>query len=514
MPGTCIWSYQDTLISKNCNEPFNFNALTHLASGDSQLKVVLSNGENVSQDVRVRDRLILGLGDSFGSGEGNPDIPTILNREYIDNLPKKEPNQRSGIWMKNVTKWKEKNAIWLDKQCHRSLYSQHALAGLRLATRDAHESITLLPLACSGAETLDGLLTPQQLPPGGGAAVKVSQVNFAIRELCPDSAINIKKVTYARGESGRNLMKPMKSQDLYVCKGSLRKPDAILLSIGGNDVGFARVIAWAAAADRGRNIAGSIAIGLTKKYAETICPYPLDKGKCKEAPPDARFRVEKWLPKYYEYLNYKLLEAGLICDKNSSKNGCDTSNVYLTAYPTPSYLNDGETLCDVDRSADANEQLRTFIPSLMKPKKWQLQFTRQELSAINVGLIQPITTQMAASSELYNWNFVVSHLDTIKPHGLCEGYLRENGNPQYLHTLDGKWYPVNPNFEKAYGSTRQRWFRSPNDVVLFQTETDKFGISGAYHPDVRAHAAIADAIYEKIDTNWKAQMEKILDKNQ
>ena len=505
--GMCRWSYHESQKNQDCKEAFKFSALTQLAKGDAQLKVVLPSGEVINSDIRVRDRLILGLGDSFASGEGNPDIPTKLNHNYIDNLPIKYPDQKNGRWMKKVTKWKEKNATWLDKQCHRSLLSQHVLVSLRLAFRNAHESVTLLPLACSGAEVLDGLLTPQHSPPGGGEVVKESQVNVAIRELCPDQNILINKSAYLKGSSGSLKMKQMMNQDSYICKGEIRKPDAILLSIGGNDIGFARVIAWAVAADRGRNAAGKVAVGLTKKYAETICPYPMGKDtngkeRCNVAPPDASFRIKNWLPRYYEYLNNKFTEAGLTCKKNSSANDCAISNVYLTAYPTPLYLGDSQTLCDIESSGDANEQIRTFVPKISNPKAWQLRFKKEELSAISVGLIQPITKLMKQTSFLNNWNFVDNYLDTIKPHGVCVGYKPVNGKPQYIHTIKGKWYPISPLEEKAYSTDRQRWFRSPNDAVLFQTETDSFGIQGAYHPDQRVHAAIADSLYEEIDKNW------------
>jgi hypothetical protein len=72
----------------------------------------------------LRDLLVVAIGDSFASAEGNPDRPL--------------PELR-----------------WLDRQCHRSAYSALFLAAAALERRDT--SVTFLSVACSGA-TIDNAL--------------------------------------------------------------------------------------------------------------------------------------------------------------------------------------------------------------------------------------------------------------------------------------------------------------------------------------------------------------------
>ena len=72
---------------------------------------VAAEGEaGISTDIAVKDLLIAGLGDSFASGEGNPDVPVAFSAEgRLRNLyPRRARNDGSG------------SAQWMDETCHRS----------------------------------------------------------------------------------------------------------------------------------------------------------------------------------------------------------------------------------------------------------------------------------------------------------------------------------------------------------------------------------------------------------
>lgn len=81
-------------------------------------------------EVVVQDWLIVGIGDSNGSGEGTPDIAL---------------GTRRGV-------------RWVDRQCHRSANSHQALSAAALERRDRKTSVTFVHLACSGAQIRNGLL--------------------------------------------------------------------------------------------------------------------------------------------------------------------------------------------------------------------------------------------------------------------------------------------------------------------------------------------------------------------
>lgn len=89
------------------------------------LTVRAHDGEAAStmQRVSVSDVLIVSIGDSYASGEGNPDV--LLG-----------PATPAGEWQ--------------DRRCHRSRLSGPAQAALELERRDPRSTVTFLSYACSG----------------------------------------------------------------------------------------------------------------------------------------------------------------------------------------------------------------------------------------------------------------------------------------------------------------------------------------------------------------------------
>lgn len=96
-----------------------------------RLTVTAQDGQSASldTDVVVKDLLIVSIGDSYASGEGNPDF------------------KRHGL----------KRARWEDGRCHRSAIAGPAQAALKIEQADPHTSVTFISLACSGAEIPFGL---------------------------------------------------------------------------------------------------------------------------------------------------------------------------------------------------------------------------------------------------------------------------------------------------------------------------------------------------------------------
>lgn len=150
--------------------------------GDAEQHVVTleAGGESAPAPVSARDLLIVSIGDSAASGEGNPDGPSLVHPH------------------------------WLERRCHRSMRSGAAQAALALEAGSEHSSVTFLPLACSGATITAGLLGPY-------AGVQ------------PDSRGNLP------------------AQVAEVERLQKRRPiDAVMLSIGANDVYFAPVAMFCA----------------------------------------------------------------------------------------------------------------------------------------------------------------------------------------------------------------------------------------------------------------------------
>jgi lysophospholipase L1-like esterase len=132
-----------------------------------------AGGDSNEQTVQARDIVIVSIGDSVASGEGNPDVPSAI-----------DPG-------------------WLETRCHRSMRSGAAQAAGAVAAGDPHSSVTFLPLACSGATVPQGLLGP-----------------------------------YAGVQPDRALGDLPSQVDQLAALQRRRAVDAVLLSVGANDVDF------------------------------------------------------------------------------------------------------------------------------------------------------------------------------------------------------------------------------------------------------------------------------------
>jgi hypothetical protein len=211
---------------------------------------------------RSADRLFLSFGDSFASGEGNPDLPSnlaALNGGWGNG----DTSAYSQRWLGRDAMAGVRSASWIDTGCHRSSFNQHMVATLKYASDRPHEAVTFLSYACSGAAVFNGVLTAQPQPPGfkDNVAVDeqtVSQVEAANRDLCPPDAQGVSTVRPAapRAYQKRIILTGFHlpwdspyttvSTPSFSCGGAKpRAIDAVLLSVGGNDVGFASVIMWA-----------------------------------------------------------------------------------------------------------------------------------------------------------------------------------------------------------------------------------------------------------------------------
>lgn len=114
--------------------------VAHLpGEGTYRIKAQLSGKDGAklsgTEDVVVQDWLIFGLGDSNGSGEGSPDIPSPP-------LPSRKP------------------PVWQSLQCDRSAYSYQAQAARAIENRDPKTSVSFVHLACSGASIAKGMVGP------------------------------------------------------------------------------------------------------------------------------------------------------------------------------------------------------------------------------------------------------------------------------------------------------------------------------------------------------------------
>ena len=490
---TCTWltaprggtDTRGKAITQPCSEPF----LTDVPyPRGASVKVEIGGREVADADLKVRDILVAGMGDSFASGEGNPDIAVRLSRDRAaDYAGEGSPSDLSG-YPARIGDWKQigdktfigENARWLDQACHRSLYSQQLRVALQLGAEDPHRSVTYVGVACSGAEVTAGLFLRYKgnewvpNPPALSQISAVAEAQCGKREA---QALDLPEAYHINGtipelKGGLVLRK--------CSKDYARKIDLLLLSIGGNDIGFSRLVANAVLSNQSmlRQLGGWI--GEVHGQAQASAQL---------ARLDARY---KSLNRAFHNLLYVPWD--------------ESDRIILTGYPGLALAGDGSETCK-----DGSAGMEVFS---------DFQLSEQKLRE-GTWVADKLHRAMRDSAATYGWTFAETHRRQFIDRGICSGSsvdgARAADELRLPRKVDGAWKPYNPADYQAY-ATRQRWFRTPNDAFM----TGNFHVaasvlqkvmkldslawfqlllastySGAFHPTAEGHAAIADAVTDK-----------------
>jgi len=531
----CVWSVATVVQpAQPCAQKVDlevpFSAGTFTADAEIQVQVV---GRAAYQaHVLSRDQLIVGFGDSYAGGEGNPDKPAELT--FLHPVVAKRLADWWSPWYvfppatpDNVLP-PAASADWWSNECHRSLFSPHVLAALKLAASNPTASVTFLSFACSGAAVLDGLVAPQFGPPGedrigslhiASIAKKYSQLDQALYVLCesgydhtaiplPRGAPNWRYIYYAMaGNTG--------TPALPTCVTWKRKPDVIFLTIGGNDIGFAGLGAWAILPEQE---------GLTAdaenyyqdhswNHMGIVCPsvpYPGLPGlphdpRC-EFPGSRNFGGEElvWgeLPYLLKFANQAFLQSGI------STN----AQVVHVAYPAPFNDQDGAT-CGSTR--DGNHPNAEFtsdadlglpwvtLNTPLRVVKLKLGVSETRAASLKEAAYEPLISQIQAFAESNHWLFAASPLSYVR-HGFCagkgSGFIESDFAFPLLDSHGWKNTSITPTSWDPY-SSRARWIRTANDSLLTEMVSNSDGVvqqesfSGELHPTAEGEAAVADQIY-------------------
>ena len=485
----CTWSFDDgdgaQQSTFDCAEPVNLR----VRYGRQTVATVdVSSGaeapQRISTEIRVRDILIAGLGDSIASGEGNPDRPIALAdegfcfRHYLGSASAQyyRPS-RAGYKGGRACEapdllqvWQRQSALWLNSACHRSLYSYQTRTALALAVQYPHIAVTYLPLACTGASIPDGLFGSQRardcLPSKSGSACQ-GTVNGQLAEL--REAVTAAK----RRQSDRQL-------------------DLVLLSIGANDIYFSGLVA------------DVIVDTVTERalFRRTGVMASVD---------DSRAALARDLPQSFAKLREAL--KPLVGD---------LSRIIYTSYANPA-LSDGGAPCpggragfDIHPSFNADPQrlanVTAFVQNEFLPQLKALALCQ---SGILCG--DPRGDRMT---------FVDAHQAAFADHGFC---ARAASDPEFdRECFSPKGESFDPDIVTAANQPmlcgrsageyraylpRARWIRDANDSY-FAAMTYPQGLpssmqpsdihdatwgvlsavyGGAVHPSAEGHAAMADA---------------------
>jgi hypothetical protein len=437
---------------------------------------------------RVTDLFIVGMGDSYASGEGNPDVPVRFSPERTTDYGIGAKSTPLTGYPARIGDWKaigdrrfiEENARWQDQACHRSLYSHQLRAALQIAVEDPHRAVTFAGFACSGAETTFGLFLDYTGNEWVPYPPDLPQISAAAEAQCGGKGARNYDLPEAYHISGK-IPELKGGLVLKKCDAQqARKIDLLLLSIGGNDVGFSRLVANAVLSDK------SILRRLGGWFGHV---HGIDEASAQLDTLDERLKsVNRAL---HNLLHMPWPES---------------DRVILTAYPPMALLDDGKSVCP-----DGQAGMTVMSEFALIEAK-----AREGMSAAD-----RLNGIMKESARQHSWTFAESHRAAFRGRGLCAGYSDAPWTMadelRVPRKIDGKWEPFNPSQWRAY-APRRRMFRTPNDAYMtgnfhvaetvMQKVLNKQGYgwvqlllasvySGAFHPSAEGQAAIADAVVEQ-----------------
>lgn len=498
--------------------------------------------------VIVKDLLVLGMGDSFGAGVGNPDRPAQLRTDghvIYDGTTTYLPVRKNGYGEAPLSEISGASANWLDIRCFRSQYGPQFRTALHLALDLPHTAVTFLDLSCDGARILEGLLHRKQLDAGYDLKTgdPEAQIGLASRLLCSSKkyASALYHLRFAKDASecpalGSNEIceysirkyqrERINQTTMRVCERTGPNPfkrniDLVLLSIGGNDIGFAPMV-------------GYILLGNKKLSQRIVRRLATEFGMIHNAK-IGQTRLG------FLYGKYRALDEAI--DKYLPLRAGSPKPVFLTAYPLPIDDQAGLACGSTNENAkaagfavDANPAFDGFAtpPSAALRRLQAVAKTSCLLNIERLGwfnttagdrsaldrLTEPgkacagLADAVHAEQPKIDWQYDFALLEKWQGHGFCA--VKAGDDIQASLSLprhgtsngDDVWTPPFDNLRPYV--QRQRWVRTPNDafaVVNWQTYSERIRdranlfaatTTSAMHPSAEGYASIADALRARV----------------
>jgi hypothetical protein len=509
------------------------------ASGGT-VKITLPDARELTETISVEDVFVVAMGDSFMSGESNPDRPvsfspsremvydpTMTDRDQLasrgmdgpakkansfglasadgafdpKSLPRRamEDEAKGLIYRPNSADFQaafdKAGAQWLSADCHRSQYGYPFRVGLAMSLENRHRAVTLVSVACSGAD-VTGLFMDhdarERASEKGGAKVP-PQLDQIADLICRGGAKGRTQAAsytlpiYKYGSTGVSSQTVAKQ---WCPPASRKRPiDIVLLSIGGNDIGF-----------------GALALYATIENARDLAPIAALAGGEIRYGPDVAHAYLTQLDKRIKAVRDALVEGF----------GVDPSHVLQNAYE-PIQFDELGGYCG------AQPTLGMDVHPSLKVNKARLGEASEVASELQKRLDCMASTKNRrdcpaglATGSGTGFRFITEHVADFSKRGICARdptrALIDQASmkmPRRSKTTDD-WDPYSPAGALPYAH-RWRLIHNPNDAFL-TANTHREGISpfdilqpafaaltsGAYHPTAEAHAIVADHVMRHV----------------
>jgi hypothetical protein len=510
------------------------------AQSGMSVAVRLPNGTDLKDpDVVVEDVFVVALGDSFSSGESNPDKPVQFSpsremvydpkllRDEVASGPQPPANAPGGYGLASSddqvnpkvlprrlmedelaerynklsspafkAAFDKAAAQWLSRDCHRSQYGYPFRVGIELALENRHRAVTFASFSCSGAEIAQGLFLELDARETGGdpSSARVRpQLDQLSDLICRGgAAARTQQASYTLPlySAGSNSVSMQKITKAWCPPQSRKRPiDVVLMSIGGNDVGFG----------------GLVAYSLTDSASDLAPIAALVGGSIRFSPQVSRV--------YMESLDERMKA---LKDALHDGFGVSPSRVFQSSYEPIQYDETG-ALCG------SQPTIGTDVHPGLKIDRGRLQETADFLRDF-LGRLDCIASTSKGKSCPANlatgagtgFHLVTDHIPEFTKRGMCardpkRAFVDGVNMRMPRKTLDGEeWKPFSPANTISY-ARHWRLFRTPNDAFLMaNTHKEDLSIfdilqpawaglySGAIHPTAEAHAIVADHMIKHV----------------
>lgn len=437
----------DTLDPRKCVDAAAYRLPTNLAaeacvSVDSAADCFADPALPASRKADLpEDFLIVVLGDSFASGEGNPDA----------SLSDARPDRARA-------------ARWMDERCHRSAWSGGIRTGLMavkdsLGTntgRDARiraGAVTVVSVACSGATIVNGLIGPY---PGVKPLSDIASGDRMVSEQLDDALKIVRLALPLRSQVGQ-VLNLVSMQDPMRAKKSI---DSVIVSVGGNDAMFAKLIELFVM----RKIAGDKDVGTLDTFMR-----------------EQLREVEGWYGKLGAEMNVDAVRRGL--------GILEPLHVMITEYPSPVFTPDG-TGYRYCKGLDGGVTTAVL--------NWGVsEISEKQSQVIDTCVVEPLNRTVRRAAGMHSWYFVEGISAEFAKHGYCASGTAEDAytdQKRWFRSMDDSFnYQGNLNgfFHPTWQGQRQyaeRLYGSLNDslkkeyAVRFATDGEGVWSSGKGEP--------------------------------
>lgn len=546
--GNCYWSWATRKPGgkvenrvQSCNAPLVIPrvpfSLDRTVSGVTVAVKVPDGSVLNERNIVVDDVLIVAMGDSFASGESNPDRPVTFSasRQMVydptmvrDEIamrsmkqdggvtrfgiastsgnydPKTLPRRKlededKGLFYRQSSDEFEKafaarGPRWLSPDCHRSQYGYPFRVGLQLALENPHRSVTLVSLACTGSEITEGLFLDKKAREGAVNKQVKAQLDQLADLMCRNSPAsrtvraNYNMPVYSSGSTSIENRAIAKS---WCAPENRKRPiDTVLLSIGGNDVGFSALMLYAMTESAGDLAPIAGAIGQQIRFSPQVSRVYLER-----------------LPERMRALRDALRDGF----------GVQPQRVMQTAYE-PIQFDESGGMCGgaPTLGLDVHPKLKMDRGRLSETVGFTGDFFTR-MTCIANGKVRADCPVMATGLGT-GFKLITDHVSEFSRRGLC---ARDPKNPQAdgalmaLPRRYGGQEDFAPYSPAAFLPYQHRWrlFRTPNDAFMTaNVHSPSFSLfdilqpvyagmySGAVHPTAEGHAIVADHVVRHVRT--------------